>query len=300
MASLQTWSVSEPWLETHCELGEGPFYEKETNTLRFVDIAKKKIITASLDDGPASLQTIQLDVSPGVTSDIEGIDPTDRILVGLKYGLAILNRKDNSYEIIERFNQPDNERLRANDGAADPLGRFWLGTITDFNLGEFRAEGSLFTFSPGKKTEFTNGLTIPNSVGWSPDNKTLYFTHTTAGHILAYDFDLETGAATNERVFYKHEGSGGIDGFRVDVDGYIWHAIYGESRVIKIDQEGKIVGEVKLPTRNITCVQFAGTELLITSASDHDSGDETSQRYGGAVFRVDVGTRGLDPFKYKL
>jgi sugar lactone lactonase YvrE len=141
MAALQTWSVSEPWLETHCELGEGPFYEKETNSIRFVDIAKKKIITASLDDGPASLQTIQLDVSPSVTSDIEGIDPTDRILVGLKYGLAILNRKDNSYEIIERFNQPDNERLRSNDGAADPLGRFWLGTITDFNLGEFRAEG---------------------------------------------------------------------------------------------------------------------------------------------------------------
>jgi sugar lactone lactonase YvrE len=47
-------------------------------------------------------------------------------------------------------------------------------------------------------------------------------------------------------------------------------------------------------------VQFAGTELLITSASDHDSGDETSQRYGGAVFRVDVGTKGLEPFKYKL
>lgn len=150
--------------------------------------------------------------------------------------------------------------------------------------------------------EFLGKLTIPNSVGWSPDNKTMYFTHTTANHIYAFDYDASTGAVSNKRVFYSHDGPGGLDGFRVDADGNIWHAVYGEGRVIKISRDtAKVVGQVLLPTRNITCVQFAGTELVITTADDDDNADDaTSRATGGGVFRVDVGTRGLEPFAFKL
>lgn len=127
----------------------------------------------------------------------------------------------------------------------------------------------------------------------------MYFTHSTAGEVLAFDYDLESGNLSNKRVFYKHEGSGGPDGFRVDVDGNIWHAIYGESRVIKISTEGKVVGQVNLPTRNITCTEFVGTELFITTASDND-GEGDSKLYGGGLFRVDVGTTGVAPHNFKL
>ena len=44
-------------------------------------------------------------------------------------------------ESIARFNVPDNERLRSNDGAVDPHGRLWVGTMTDFGLGPFQPEG---------------------------------------------------------------------------------------------------------------------------------------------------------------
>lgn len=148
--------------------------------------------------------------------------------------------------------------------------------------------------------EALKGLTIPNSVGWSPDNKTMYFTHTSAGEILAFDYSTDTGAISNQRVFYRHDGPGGLDGFRVDVGGNIWHAVYGGGRVLKITPEGRLVGQVLLPTRNITCVQFAGTELIITTASDDDGDDEVSRALGGAVYRVDVGVEGLDLFDFKL
>lgn len=127
----------------------------------------------------------------------------------------------------------------------------------------------------------------------------MYFTHTTAAHVLAFDYDLETGNVSNKRVFYEHKGTGGPDGFRVDVEGNIWHAIYGESRVIKISPQGKIVGQVNLPTRNITCTEFVGTELFITTASD-DDGEGDSKRYGGSLFRVDVGVTGVAPHQFKL
>jgi len=161
--------------------------------------------------------------------------------------------------------------------------------------------GSLYRFDLGKTREVVRtGLTIPNSIGWSPDSKTMYFTHSTTQQVLAWDYDAEGGGGiTNERVFYQHEGTGDPDGFRVDRDGNIWHAVYGEGRVLKISPEGKLVGQVTLPTKNITCVEFVGTELFITTAED-DAGEGDSKRYGGAVFRVDVGTTGLEHPLFKL
>jgi len=69
--------------------------------------------------------------------------------------------------------------------------------------------------------------------------------------------------------------------------------------VLKISPEGKVVGKVELPTRNATCPEFVGTELFITTASD-DEGEGESKEYGGGLFRVDVGARGHEVFKFKL
>lgn len=141
MTGLQQWTVEKPWLEPHCLLGEGPFYEKATKTVRFVDIEKKQLHTASLAEGPSSLKTVQLDVSPSVTADIAGVNPQEKILLGTKYGIAVFDRRSGEYELLKAYSEPGNERLRGNDGAADPNGRFWLGTMTDFGLGDFAPEG---------------------------------------------------------------------------------------------------------------------------------------------------------------
>ncbi|KAL7822157.1 hypothetical protein V8C26DRAFT_390147 [Trichoderma gracile] len=304
---FQEWKVDKPWLELKCALGEGPFYEKETNTLRLVDIKKKQILTVSLDDSgdASSLKTIQLDVCPTVTADIEGVDPQERILIGVKHGLAVLDRQKGTYEMLAPFNTPEhNERIRSNDGAADPNGKFWLGTMTDFGQGPNQPEGFLARFDSSKsKEEVLKGLVIPNGIGWSPDNKTMYFTHSQTREVFAFDYAPETGAVSNQRLWYRHEGPGEPDGFRVDVEGNVWHAVWGEGAVLKIDPRGRVIGRIALPTRNITCVQFVGTELVVTSAADEEEeadADETSRRFGGDLFRVDVGTRGLELFKFKL
>ncbi|TDZ65004.1 putative sugar lactone lactonase YvrE [Colletotrichum trifolii] len=302
MASLQQWVVDRPYVNLHCALGEGPYYEKATNVLRFVDIKKKQIHFVNLAKGPESLRTLNLDVPVGVTADIEGVDPKDKILVGLKYGVAVLDVKSGSYEYIAKLHDAHNERTRANDGAVDPNGRFWLGSMTDFGQGDFQAEGALHRFdgNTGKEHVLTD-LLIPNSVGWSPDNKTMYFTHSTDRKVYAWDYNPADGALSNKRIFYAHDGPGEPDGFRVDTDGNVWHAVYGEGRVLKISPEGKLIGEVRLPTKNITCVQFVGTELFITTASLEDGdGDESQRENGGGLFRVDVGARGLDFFEFKL
>lgn len=259
-SSYKGWTVEEPFLNLKCLLGEGPYFEKATNSLRFVDIKKKQLHTVPLES-PRDTRTLQLDEPISATADIEGVDPARKIFVALKYGLAELNRLDGSYVYTHRFGGSKEEELRSNDGAVDPNGRFWVGTMTDFDMGQLRPEGkeqiyhccrsysmvacaallktsdkltqmlgSLYCLDQSTNRKLCDNLTIPNTIGWSPDLKTMYFTNTATRQVLAYDYSVSDGEVSNERVFYQHDGPGEPDGFRVDVDGNIWHAIYGEGR----------------------------------------------------------------------
>jgi sugar lactone lactonase YvrE len=63
---LQSLTISQPWLNTRCSLGEGPFWEEETNTIRFLDIEKQKLMRVDLNKGPSSLETVkEHDISMG-------------------------------------------------------------------------------------------------------------------------------------------------------------------------------------------------------------------------------------------
>jgi sugar lactone lactonase YvrE len=142
MSELQEWKVEAPWIHINSSLGEGPFFEEATKTIRFVDIPQQKLHTLSLAEGLSSLHTLEFDVPVTVTCDIEGVDPQDKILVGLKYGLATVDRKTGAYEMISEFNAERDPRLRSNDGAADSRGNFWIGTMTDKGF-DLQPEGKL-------------------------------------------------------------------------------------------------------------------------------------------------------------
>jgi len=145
MAEIQRWVVKEPWLNIHCSLGEGPYYEPATNTLRFVDIIKKQLHTVGVAEGPRSLKTLQFDQPLGVTADIEGVDPSKRILVGGKGGIFLLHRETGKLDLLKKFyDNVDLERddsMRSNDGAVDPQGRFWVATMNDFHVSPMRSDG---------------------------------------------------------------------------------------------------------------------------------------------------------------
>jgi len=79
----------------------------------------------------------------GVTADIEGVDSKKKILVGGKSGVYILDRETGKTVLLKRFydSEDNDKRLRSNDGAVDPQGRFWIGTMNDFWVGAPQAEG---------------------------------------------------------------------------------------------------------------------------------------------------------------
>ena len=66
-----------------------------------------------------------------------------------------------------------------NDGACDPQGRFWAGTVA---YDETPGAASLYRLElDGSTTTMLTGLTISNGIGWSPDGGTMYLNDSGSG-----------------------------------------------------------------------------------------------------------------------
>ena len=193
--------------------------------------------------------------------------------------------------------------MRFNDGAIDTAGRYWAGAMNDPKVKAPTDEGVLFRLDPDLKLHrVIEKVTIPNGIGWSADDKTMFFTDSPTGNIFKFDYDAATGDISNRRVFFHaDEENGGVpDGFALDADGYLWTAVFGAGKVLRISPEGKIVGEILLPTRCITCPGFAGEDLFITSAEEEEPKKyPESTKYAGSLFKVHVGVEGSPIHKFR-
>ena len=168
--------------------------------------------------------------------------------------------------------------MRFNDGAVDPQGRFWGGTMTDNSKYPVAVEGSLFRLDPAPpETPETPGAStppisatcapqlhpveIPNGIGWTLDGKTMLFTDSPSRTIWAFDYEGESGKISNRREWFKLEGwvsipkagprseegdcedfefpEGSVpDGFQLDKEGNLWTALWGAAMVIRIEDKG--------------------------------------------------------------
>ena len=191
--------------------------------------------------------------------------------------------------------------MRFNDGVIDQAGRYWAGTMNGPKIREPQAEGVLFRLDPDLTLHrMIEKVTIPNGMGFSVDGTIMYFTDSATGTISQYRYDRQTGQISDRKVFYRVEGNGVPDGLAVDSTGCLWIAVCGGGKVLRVSPEGKLVGEIALPTRMITCPGFAGYELFITSAEEEEPEKyPESVKYGGSLFTVNVGIGGLPLHKFK-
>ncbi|MCJ1351529.1 MAG: hypothetical protein MMC33_001513 [Icmadophila ericetorum] len=311
MSESQIWSVLgahpplrnviDPSLEINCELGEAPFYEEKSHTLRFVDIIKKKLHAVNLDKGPSSLKTLELEDAVGFTTDIDDSEG-GKILVGAKYGYATLDRLTGRLEYVKKiWSEEDGpekgKRMRFDDGAVDSQGRVWGGAMNDPMSTDVTDEAVLFRLDPNMSLHrILEKLTIPNGLGWSSDDKSMFFTDSPTKSIFKFDYDAETGKISNRKEFFRLVGEApgaAPDGLAIDVDGCVWTAIYGGGKVLRISPDGQVIGQVSLPTRCVTCPAFVGELLFVTSAEEEDpDAYPDSAKFAGSLFRVHVGVQG--------
>ncbi|KAH6620243.1 regucalcin [Boeremia exigua] len=314
MPEVKIYEVKEPYIEIRCSLGEGPFWEEATNTVRFLDVEKQELHRVDISKGPSSHKLVKkLDISLGCTADIEGNDK--EFIFGGKYGYGVANKETGDYRWVKKVWSEDeikankNEKFRGNDGAVDSQGRFWAGYMFDPLVEEMRSDGAVFRLNPDLSLDRPlSDICIPNGTTWNKKDDTMFFADSPDKIIYQFDYDPKTGSVTNRRPFFtmpednKYGENAVPDGHCIDEEGYMWTALHDGGRVLRISPQGEVVAEIKLPTSQVTCPCFVGTQLFITSAGGGaPSGDDGKpvDKYAGSCFLVDVGVRGLKRFKFK-
>ena len=206
--------------------------------------------------------------------------------------------------VLEDFAKPEADEPvnRMNDGRCDRRGRFSLGSMP---LVVAEATGSLYRAgADGVVQRMRGDILVPNSMAFSPDDRTFYFADTRRGTIWAYDFHVDDGLISDQRVFADTTGHpGGPDGSCVDTDGYLWNAEYGGGRLVRYAPDGRIAGVIEMPVSLPTCCAFGGPQLdtLYVSTARYVAPARrqltpeqlAAQPLAGGLFAIDVGARGV-------
>jgi sugar lactone lactonase YvrE len=186
--------------------------------------------------------------------------------------------------------------LRCNDGKCDRAGRFWVGTMHD---AEREPLGTLYRLDGDRSLHAVgDGITVPNSLAWSPDNRVMYHADSAERTIYAYDVDHATGAIAGRRVFARTAPPHGYpDGSTVDAEGFLWNAEYAGSRLVRYAPDGRVDRTISLPVSQPTSCAFGGRALdtlYVTSSRQRMSREQIEREpMAGGLFPLDVGVKGL-------
>jgi len=273
-------------------IGEGPLWNEEEQALYWVDIAGKTINRYWPESGKH--ESFSVDAQVGVIA----FRQAGGVIAAGSTGYSFWDTETGKLIPITDP-EIDNPESRFNDGKVDRKGRFWAGTMTVEG-----AVSSLYRLDADLSVHrVDSGMTISNGIGWSPDNRVMYFADSLRYVIYAYDYDLETGAVENRRNLIVVEPEYGIpDGLTVDSEGYIWCAFYAGSKVTRFNPQGKLDTEVLMPVSQPTSCIFGGknyTDLYVTSANNGLSDDERNkQTQAGDIFVIKTNVSGLPESKF--
>ena len=281
-------------------LGEGITYSSINNCLYWLDINNiSSLFKVNLSSNKKEI----FDLPEIVTAT--SVRSHDEIILASNNGLNLFNITKNNFKRI--INIEDQLSLtRSNDGGSDAYGRFWFGTMYN-NFDKDGKDipikeniGKLYKVDINREISVVEeGLGIPNTFVWSPDNKKFYFTDTLNGTILKYSFDLDTGQLSNKEKFVSFE-RGFPDGSTIDTDGCLWNCRWGGSCIVRFTPDGKVDQVIEMPVENITNCIFGGKDrktLFVTTASNNG---ENQNALDGNLFAINLPYQGMEDNISKL
>lgn len=285
-------SKAELFVDSRCELGEGPFWNPLLERLFWFDILNQTMLSAGTDGHIVDRITFKDTVSAGAVID------KDTLAIAQSGALLRYDFLTDTSSVITEIEE-DVPTNRTNDSRVDRTGGFWIGTMGR------KAEpgvGGVYQYRAGQTTKVIEHIRIPNSICFSPDGRTAYFTD--AGKmIIKCATDPETGLPVGPwEDFFTMEGPGGADGSVVDSEGFLWNARWGGGKVIRISPDGKLDKVVEVPdVTRVSCPAFGGKDLktlYLTTAREHMTPEELEREpHAGSVFAVELDVPGIaEPF----
>jgi sugar lactone lactonase YvrE len=279
------------------QLGEGVRWDNRRSELLRVDILAQRVYRDRVEsDG--SLVPVRVYDLPWPVGMISPVQGDDGWLLGAGRGFVHL-APDGTHRSIAEV-APTATRM--NDGACDPQGRFWGGTLADDHR---TGGGALYRLDRTGRTELVlDGLTISNGLGWSADGGTMYLVDSGPGVVYAFAFDGDTGAISRQRVLVTlPEDVGAPDGMTVDAEGALWVAVYGGGEVRRYSPDGELLAVLTVPAWQSTCCAFGGARLdtlYVTTATEGLTEDQRrAEPAAGLVYRLETDATGLPaaPFR---
>jgi sugar lactone lactonase YvrE len=275
-------------------LGEGVLWDHRRDVLWWVDVRSPAV--HGLDWATGAVRSFQM---PEVVAALV-LRRGGGLLACLRSGLWSLDPDTGA--VAPFLNRPDDRAgSRLNDTTVDARGRIWTTTMWDFAR---EKTGRVYRIDAHRSvTDVRGPYWITNGLCFAPDRRTMYFSDTVEGRIIAFPFDLETGSLGEPRLFAGPDAAPGHpDGSTIDAEGYLWSARFGAGAVARFSPDGRLDKVVEVPATQVTSCGFGGRNLdtLYVATGTQGLAQERlkSQIHAGALFAVPLDVPGLPENEY--
>jgi len=269
-----------------CIVGEGPLWHAAEQCVYWVDILQGRLFRYHPASG-AHEMCFEGDPLGGFTIQADGA-----LLLFMARGTIKIWRDGVFTTVIAEI--PEERETRFNDVFADPAGRVFCGTMPTADR-----LGRLYRLDlDGTLVRLLDGIGCSNGMGLTPDHRQLYYTDSEAHEIYLFDYDVASGAISNQRVFAAVAPNEGIpDGMTVDAQGYVWSARWDGGCLVRYTPEGVLERQISFPAKKVSSVIFGGldyTDMYVTTAGGDNKPAEGEG--AGALFRLNLGIQGVPEF----
>jgi len=182
--------------------------------------------------------------------------------------------------------------MRMNDGACDPAGRFWAGSMA---VDKTPGAGALYRLDPdGSVTTVLEDVTISNGLGWVDGGSTMYYIDTPTQSVDR--FDVDPAGRLTDRTSVVRLDHGFPDGMTLDDEGCLWVAVWGGGAVRRYAPSGELLAVVEVDAPQVSSCAFGGpqrrTLFVTTSQEDYDERESDAHPNAGRLFAVELDVTG--------
>ncbi|MDB5688511.1 MAG: hypothetical protein JWL91_387 [Sphingomonas bacterium] len=269
-------------------LGEGPVWIAREQALYWLDIAGRTVHRYDPATGEATRWPAPFRIT-SIAPRAEG-----GFVGGSERGLVLIDASLGRFDVLVDP-EPHLPGNRFNDGAVDPAGRFWAGTMDD---AEEQATGALYRLDADLGwSRHDEGYRVTNGPAFSPDGRILYHTDSAARRIYRFALGGDGGLSDKRILAHFGQADGHPDGMAVDREGCLWVAFWDGWCVRRLSPEGEQIGLLPLPVQRPTSCAFGGADLellFVTSATiGLDEAARSAQPLAGGLFLAQPGVAGV-------
>lgn len=278
-------------------LGETPRWCERTSKLWWIDVRRPAL--QSYD--PSTGQHAAIRLHPDLITGSIVLRESSGFLLATAQGMCLYDPCTGQAPTFLGNPEEGKPGMRLNDGRCDRRGRFWVGSMHDTQR---IPVGTLYCQEAGKIYRAAlSDFVLPNSICWSPDDKTMYFSDTHNQLTWAFDYDIDEGHISNRRLFKDWTYQlGRPDGAVTDAQGCLWTCMVATGQLIRLSPHGEIDRIIQLPVTNPTCPAFGGSRLdtlYITSHSQRLPADvQAREPLAGALMAINPSVTGLMEARY--